>query len=143
MRDPARIPRILEAIWKVWERHPDLRLTQLLVNAIRPSRPTPQVFAFEDAELEKRLKADPSADMPRTTENEVTLSLTLNEAVVLMAFLVRFRDADTLRVEHPAEEQVLYDLAAVVQQHLTDELTSREWPWLLDQARQAVSARDE
>jgi len=33
MRDPARIPIILEAIKKAWERSPDLRLGQLIVNA--------------------------------------------------------------------------------------------------------------
>jgi hypothetical protein len=128
MRDPARIPRILEAVQKVWERDPDLRLGQLIVNAIRPSRPTPQIFGFEDDKLEARLKNDFAPDTPKHTADEVVLSLTLNEAVVLMAFLMRFRDTDTLRVEHPAEQQALYDLAALVQQHLTDELTSREWP---------------
>lgn len=35
MRDPARIPRILEAIRVEWEKSPDLRLGQLLRNAGR------------------------------------------------------------------------------------------------------------
>lgn len=138
MRDPARIPRILEAIGKVWELDPDLRLGQLIVNAIRPSRPAPQIFGFEDDKLEARLKNDLAPDTPKHTADEVVLSLTLNEAMVLMAFLMRFRDTDKLRVEHPAEQQALYDLAALVQQHLTDELTSREWPLLLERARDAV-----
>lgn len=34
MRDPARIPRILEALRVEWEKMPDLRLGQLLVNAM-------------------------------------------------------------------------------------------------------------
>jgi hypothetical protein len=138
MRDPARIPRILEAIWKVWERDPDLRLGQLLVNAIRPSRPTPQVFGFEDSKLEERLQTYLAPDTPQHTDDEVVLSLTLNEAIVLMAFLMRFRDAGKLKIEHPAEQQALYDLTALVQQHLADELTSREWALLLERARQAV-----
>lgn len=33
MRDPARIPRILEALRVEWEKQPDLRLGQLLLNA--------------------------------------------------------------------------------------------------------------
>jgi hypothetical protein len=142
MRDPARIPRILEAIWKVWERDPDLRLGQLIVNAIRPSRPAPQIFGFEDDKLEERLKNDRAPDTPKHTADEVVLSLTLNEAIVLMAFLMRFRDAGKLKVEHPAEEQALYDLAALVQQHLANELTSPEWPLLLERARQAVIEGD-
>lgn len=32
MRDPKRIPKILKALQKIWERHPDLRLGQLLLN---------------------------------------------------------------------------------------------------------------
>jgi len=137
MRDPARIPRILEAIWKVWERDPDLRLGQLIVNAIRPSRPAPQISGFEDSKLEERLNNYLALDTPRHTADEVVLSLTLNEAIVLMAFLMRFRDVDKLKVEHPAEQQMLYDLAALVQQHLGDELTG-EWSLLLERARQEV-----
>lgn len=34
MRDPARIPRILEALRVEWEKQPDLRLGQLLLNGI-------------------------------------------------------------------------------------------------------------
>jgi len=32
MRDPDRIPVILQRLEQVWERHPDLRLGQLLIN---------------------------------------------------------------------------------------------------------------
>lgn len=31
-RDPARIPEVLETIKKIWEKNPDLRLMQLLMN---------------------------------------------------------------------------------------------------------------
>ena len=33
MRDPKRIPRMLILLWKIWEKHPDLRLGQIVVNA--------------------------------------------------------------------------------------------------------------
>ncbi len=33
MRDPNRIPLVLDAIRQVWERHPDMRLGQLLTAA--------------------------------------------------------------------------------------------------------------
>ena len=32
MRDPARIPVVLDAIRERWEKHPDQRLCQLLFN---------------------------------------------------------------------------------------------------------------
>ena len=113
------------------------------MNAIRPSRPAPQISGFEDSKLEERLNSYLAPDTPRHTGDEVMLSLTLNEAIVLMAFLMRFRDADKLKIEHPAEQQALYGLAALVQEHLADELTSREWSLLLEQARQAVNTDSE
>jgi uncharacterized protein YihD (DUF1040 family) len=58
MRDPNRIEPILEEIRRIWTAYPDLRLTQLLVNVIRPSEPCPQVFSFEDDELLKRLRRE-------------------------------------------------------------------------------------
>lgn len=46
MRDPKRIPVILEAIRVVWQANPDLRLTQLIVNAL-DARPN-DIFYVED-----------------------------------------------------------------------------------------------
>lgn len=40
MRDPARIPRILEALRVEWEKSPDLRPGQLIVNATPDERAT-------------------------------------------------------------------------------------------------------
>lgn len=40
MRDPARIPRIMEKLQQAWETSPDLRLGQLLINIIRMEYPT-------------------------------------------------------------------------------------------------------
>lgn len=51
-RDPARIPVVFDALRKVWERHPDFRLAQLVVNAAGPiSDPCPEVFNLEDDAL--------------------------------------------------------------------------------------------
>lgn len=33
MRDPERIPVILDTIKEIWEKYPDLRLSQLIINA--------------------------------------------------------------------------------------------------------------
>ena len=60
MRDPARIDGMLEVIRHAWMRYPDLRLGQLLVNAVRPSEPCPEVFYVEDSSLLQKL-----ADMER------------------------------------------------------------------------------
>lgn len=48
MRDPNRIPVILKAIKKVWTRNPDLRLGQLIVNAVDTED---NVFYIEDENL--------------------------------------------------------------------------------------------
>jgi uncharacterized protein YihD (DUF1040 family) len=53
MRDPKRIPIILDAIRVEWEKNPDLRLLQLLVNTM-DSHQNP-LFHVEDDLLLKRL----------------------------------------------------------------------------------------
>ena len=42
MRDPNRIPKVLEAVQKFWEKNPDWRLGQLLINVIAESRVAPR-----------------------------------------------------------------------------------------------------
>jgi hypothetical protein len=56
MRDPARIDQMLELLREVWTRSPDLRLGQLIVNAVRPSDPCPEVFSIEDTVLARRFQ---------------------------------------------------------------------------------------
>ena len=58
VRDPARIDRILELLREYWEHYPDLRLGQIVVGAIRPSQPCPQIFSAEDDVVEKSLAAN-------------------------------------------------------------------------------------
>ena len=48
MRDPERIPELCAVLERAWACYPDMRLGQLIVAAIRPSQPCPQVFAAED-----------------------------------------------------------------------------------------------
>ena len=47
MRDPERIDRILEIVRKIWKKHPDLRLMQLLLNATGDG----DHYHMEDSEL--------------------------------------------------------------------------------------------
>lgn len=59
MRDPARINPTLSAIAEIWERHPDLRLGQLLSAAAdyaRNGRRGPDLFQMEDGELLRGLE---------------------------------------------------------------------------------------
>ena len=55
MRDPARIDEILAALRVAWQESPDLRLGQLIVDAIRPTQPCPEVFHVQDEGLLERL----------------------------------------------------------------------------------------
>lgn len=51
MRDPARIPIVLEAIRKAWEQHPDMRLGQLVIAATPRPHSCQAVFTMEDDAL--------------------------------------------------------------------------------------------
>lgn len=56
MRDPARIEVLLDLIADIWRRHPDYRLTQLLINVANPSDPCPEVYYLEDDKLAEKLE---------------------------------------------------------------------------------------
>jgi uncharacterized protein YihD (DUF1040 family) len=57
MRDPKRIPKVLERIREIWERNPDLRLAQLVVNATKmvghEDASQSRIFNLEDDQLLK------------------------------------------------------------------------------------------
>ena len=57
MRDPVRIDDVLAALRAAWAESPDLRLGQLIVNAVRPTNPCPEVFYTEDDALVCGLKS--------------------------------------------------------------------------------------
>ena len=54
MRDPARIPKVLAEVQKVWEKHPDLRLGQLVV--VAASQAYMDAFYIEDENLVKGME---------------------------------------------------------------------------------------
>lgn len=54
-RDDAFIDHVLSEIATLWKRQPDLRLGQLIVNAVRPAQPCPEIFAIEDEKLLREL----------------------------------------------------------------------------------------
>lgn len=53
MRDKKRITRILNLIETIWRQNPDLRLTQLIMNALAMSS---DPYYIEDEKLEAQLK---------------------------------------------------------------------------------------
>jgi hypothetical protein len=53
MRDKKRIPIILKEIGKIWEKHPELRLGQLILNIIQD----PALYYIEDKDLIKEIQA--------------------------------------------------------------------------------------
>ncbi len=55
MRDSERIPELLSNLERIWKDNPDFRLGQLLMAAIRPKNPCPEVFYKEDDEILKGL----------------------------------------------------------------------------------------
>ena len=52
MRDPRRIPKVLNGLCDIWERYPDIRLGQLLMNVASD----PILYNIEDEELVKKVK---------------------------------------------------------------------------------------
>lgn len=56
MRDPARIDQVLAVVRKVWQQYPDMRLGQLLVNAVGPSEPCSKIYCVEDTALARKLE---------------------------------------------------------------------------------------
>ena len=53
MRDPNRIPHVLEEIREIWEKYPDLRLGQLLLNTAERAN---MLYYIEDDALVQALK---------------------------------------------------------------------------------------
>jgi hypothetical protein len=56
MRDPERIPRMLQMLEVLWLAYPDLRLGQIIVNAMRP-HDDHSVFYVEDDVIERGIDA--------------------------------------------------------------------------------------
>ncbi|MBA6414946.1 hypothetical protein H4J50_02850 [Colwellia sp. 6M3] len=53
--EPNIAKELLETIEKAWAKYPDLRLTQLLVNVIKPSESCSEIYYVEDSKLVKLL----------------------------------------------------------------------------------------
>jgi len=47
---------LLETINKAWAKYPELRLTQLLINAVNPSEPCSEMYYIKDSQLINKLE---------------------------------------------------------------------------------------
>lgn len=47
---------ILMRIQRIWEKYPDQRLLQLIINAVRPKDPCSELYALADMKLMKKLE---------------------------------------------------------------------------------------
>ncbi len=54
-KEPGIEEDVINAIMETWAKYPDMRLTQLIVNAIAPNEPCIEIFNTEDSELIKLL----------------------------------------------------------------------------------------
>ena len=78
--------------------------------------------------------------MPSLLQEEVTLRLSKNEALVLFELVSRFSEKKKLSIEDQAEERVLWDICCSLEATLPQPL-SADYAAVLAKARQLV--RDE
>lgn len=71
----------------------------------------------------------------------VTISLTAEEALVLFEFLTRYSDEGVLRIEHQAEERVLWDVQCVLEPQM-DTINNRNYEEEVAAAREAVRDKE-
>lgn len=86
-RNPERIPRSLRAIEAVWSKSPQLRLGQLLLNAMDDPGNAGELYCMEDDKLLKRLGVrNPPAIRPITNPPVIDLRNATEERDVHCAF---------------------------------------------------------
>ena len=56
MRDPARIHRIISLLESYWEKNPDLRLCQIVLNTVNTANFSSSPYYVEDDVFEDALK---------------------------------------------------------------------------------------
>ena len=54
------------------------------------------------------------------SEDDIQISLTKDEALVLFEMLSRFSDTDKLSIEHQSEERVLWNLQCVLEKIMVE-----------------------
>ena len=75
--------------------------------------------------------------MPSPPQEEVTLRLSKDHALVLFELVSRFSEKKKLSIEDPAEERVLWDICCSLEATLTQPLNA-DYAAALAKARQVV-----
>ena len=73
-------------------------------------------------------------------ENNISLNLTKDEALVLFDFLHRFSDTDKLTIKHDSEKRVLWDINCLLESALLEPHDSK-YDKLLEKARLSVISK--
>lgn len=71
------------------------------------------------------------------SNNEVTLSFTSDEALVIFEMMSRFSDTDKLTIEHQSEERALWNLCCLLESELVEPLMEN-YNELLQEARERL-----
>lgn len=123
-----RIENVLSAIRAIWSVDPDLRLTQLVVNAANfAGREVvmPELFSLGDDELLAGLEAygasRPSIGLSDTAS---AIDLTDSERLVLFECLHRMCETERIAISHPAEAVVIDRIAGQLERQLTEPFES-------------------
>ena len=69
-RNPTRIPKILDALEIYWEKQPDTRLGQLLMNIAFASGKTLDCFYYEDKDLLEFLEGENHKNFLKEDDNK-------------------------------------------------------------------------
>lgn len=75
--------------------------------------------------------------MPKA-DNDVTITLTRDEAIVLFEFLSRYSEADELRIHDRAEQRVLWNVQCELESTLHEPINNPKYEERVSQARAAV-----
>ena len=91
-RDPDRIPEMLQLLQAVWQKQPDMRLGQLLLNSLDPVSSCPELYYIEDDRLLQRLGIkNPPPVRPLSDQPVVNLSEVRSESDIHEAFASEFK----------------------------------------------------
>jgi len=101
--EPNSAKEVLETIEKVWAKYPDLRLTQLLVNVIKPSEFCAEIYYVEDSKLVELLNELAAEELKSSDVSANTIDELLMLHNEMLAFFNSKEDVDTwMHTELPA-----------------------------------------
>ncbi len=92
--EPNNAKEVLETIEKVWAKYPELRLTQLLVNVIKPSESCSEIYYVEDSKLVELLNELAAEELKSSDVSTNTIDALFVLHHELLAFFNSKEDVD-------------------------------------------------